>query len=289
MYDPRVFFPRVVAELAQLRDGVEDPEPLAGLDVESADVALHVLKALRVRAGLAGGADDHDVVGDHRRGMQPDLAVHRIDDLVVVQLQVDNAVAAEARRGHARLGIERDETIAGRHVQDALLAAVGPVGETAARQLARRRRAARAFLLAVHPELLAGCRGRARRRRGGCRPSRRGRRWPSAASPSYWYSGRGPRLSVLNRQATSSLLKFVGVDLIERRVPGVARDRRRSSAIRRSSRLPDLSAVSALKKQGRRRQPAEESCKRCARSRPFSLRSRKRAREQRIIPPPRAD
>ena len=51
--DPRVLFPGVVAEFALLRDRVEDPEPLAGPDVEAADVPFHVLKALRVRAGPA--------------------------------------------------------------------------------------------------------------------------------------------------------------------------------------------------------------------------------------------
>ena len=36
--------------------------------------------------------------------------------------------------------------------------------------------------------------------------------------PSSLYSGYGPKASVLKRQATSSLLKFDGIDLIERRV-----------------------------------------------------------------------
>jgi hypothetical protein len=43
---PRLALPRVVAEFTELRDGVEDPEALAGPHVESADVALLVLPAL---------------------------------------------------------------------------------------------------------------------------------------------------------------------------------------------------------------------------------------------------
>ena len=44
--NPRLFFPGVVPELALLRNRVEDPEPLAALDVECPDVALDVLFAL---------------------------------------------------------------------------------------------------------------------------------------------------------------------------------------------------------------------------------------------------
>ena len=44
--DPRFFFPRVDAEFAELRDGVENPEPLAGAHVEAAHVAFFVLIAL---------------------------------------------------------------------------------------------------------------------------------------------------------------------------------------------------------------------------------------------------
>src|SRR5439155_25591183 len=156
--DPRVLFPCVVAELAELRDGVEDPEALAGPDIEAADVPFHVLKTLRVRSGPARGADDDDVPGHHGRRMQSDLAVHRIDDLVVVELQIDDAAAAEVRLGDARFRVQRDEAVAWRHVQHALFAAIGPVRQAAARQLPRRRGAAWPFLLAVHPDLFTGCR-----------------------------------------------------------------------------------------------------------------------------------
>ena len=67
-----------------------------------------------------------------------DLAVHRIDDLIIVELQIDDAIAAEVRRGDARFRIQRDEAVAGRHVQDALVPTVGPVRQAPTRQLPRR-------------------------------------------------------------------------------------------------------------------------------------------------------
>ena len=76
---PRLLEPRVVAELAGLRNGVEDPQPLAGARVVAADVALGVLHAARRRAGAMRGADDDDVLGDDRRAVPGDLALDRID------------------------------------------------------------------------------------------------------------------------------------------------------------------------------------------------------------------
>ena len=70
-----------------------------------------------------------------------------------------------AERGDdgAGLRVERDEAVAGRHVEDALVAlAVGPVRHAAARELARRDRGALALAQAVRPDQLAGLARRAR-------------------------------------------------------------------------------------------------------------------------------
>ncbi len=179
---PRVFQPRLVAELAGLRNRVEDPQALAGAHVESADVALHVRLAGRHAARSVRGADDDDVAGDRRRGVKPDLARHRIDLLIVVLFQVDDAVNAEARNAHAGLRVQRDELIARRDVEDPFLFAVGPVREAAPRQLAWRR--------GRRADLRARCasraprrfRDRARRRLDGCPRSNTARRSPSPAS-----------------------------------------------------------------------------------------------------------
>ena len=88
--------------------------------------------------------------------MQADFAGDQIDFLVVIFFQIDDAVLAEARDGRAGLGVERDQPVAGRDVEDALFLAVGPISEAAAGKLARRGLAALAFVLAMHPEHLAG-------------------------------------------------------------------------------------------------------------------------------------
>ena len=54
------------------------------------------------------------------------------------------------------LRVERDEPVARRDVEDSLIAPVGPVREAAAGQRTRRRGAALAFVLAMHPRLRAG-------------------------------------------------------------------------------------------------------------------------------------
>ena len=57
---------------------------------------------------------------------------------------------------NAGLGVERNQMIAGRDRQDALVAfAVGPVRDAAARSLARRHFAALAFVHSPHPQLFA--------------------------------------------------------------------------------------------------------------------------------------
>ena len=71
--------------------------------------------------------------------------------------QVDHAVVAEGFDGPAGMGVEFDQPIAGRDIEDALIAiAVGPIGHAAARKLARRERGAQAFIHAIDPFQFAG-------------------------------------------------------------------------------------------------------------------------------------
>ena len=107
-------------------------------------------------------------------GLEIDLLAGAEDDAF---FQVDDAVLAEAGDRRAVLRVERDQPIAGRDVEDALVAAaVGPVREAAARELTRRDAGALAFAQAVRPDQLAGLRRRARRPSAACRRSHRGRR-----------------------------------------------------------------------------------------------------------------
>ena len=140
-----------------LRDGMEDPEALAGLHVESADVALHVVLARwarrRSRCAAPTITTFFATIGVE---CSPTSPVIEIDLLIVILLQIDDAVFAETRHRHAGLGVERDQPIAGRDVEDALFFAVGPVGEAMAGKLPRRILAALAFVFAVHPAQFAG-------------------------------------------------------------------------------------------------------------------------------------
>src|SRR5439155_17355460 len=55
------FFPSVIAKLAFLRNGMENPKTLAGSHVESTHVALVIAHALRRHAFAEGRADNHSI------------------------------------------------------------------------------------------------------------------------------------------------------------------------------------------------------------------------------------
>jgi hypothetical protein len=103
--------------------------------------------------------DDHDVFHNGRRGVQADLARLQIDLLAGAKhgppLQIDDAVGAERADHGAGVRVERDEAIACADVEHAIVAAaVGPVRDPSARQLARRDAGAPPFAQAVRPHQL---------------------------------------------------------------------------------------------------------------------------------------
>jgi hypothetical protein len=79
------------------------------------------------------GPDDHGVPTDDRGSMKSYIASDRIDDLVVVELEIDHSVLAKRLNRSTDPGIESDQTVAGRHVEDSLLTTIGPIRQTAAR------------------------------------------------------------------------------------------------------------------------------------------------------------
>src|SRR5437016_4900796 len=97
------------------------------------------------------GADDDGISRDGGRRVEPDLSGDEVHRLIVVALQVDDAVRAEAVDGPPGSGIERDELIPRRDVDDSLRPAVGPVRQTAARQPPWRRVPAPALVHAERP------------------------------------------------------------------------------------------------------------------------------------------
>ena len=225
---------------------MEDPQPFAGAHVVAAHVALHVRLALRNTCGEVRGADDDRVLGNHRRGMEADVSGLQVDHLIVVLLQVHDAAGSEAAHQGAGLRIQRNHPIAGRDVQDAFLAAVGPVRQPAAGELARRRLGAFAFHFAVHPLELAG------------RRIQRHDRAPRAAGGiqhAFHHQRRGLKLEF--RQRTEmiglespgdfELVEVIGVDLIERRV----------------ARAPQIAAVGSPLAVGRTRLAAQAGRRPC--------------------------
>ena len=71
--------------------------------------------------------NDDRVARDDGRGVEADVGGREVDLLVQAQLEVDDAVVAEAWHLAARRGIERDHAVAGGDVDDPLRLAVGSI------------------------------------------------------------------------------------------------------------------------------------------------------------------
>src|SRR2546430_13592792 len=126
----------------------------------------------------------------------------------VALFQIDDAVLAELIEHRSGVRVERDEPIAGRDVEHAIVsAAIGPVRDAAARQLSRSDAGAppsRRLCAHISSPSLPSSATTDRRVPPVVYNT------PSIISgvPSSLYSGRGPSMSVLNRQAISSVLQF---------------------------------------------------------------------------------
>ena len=187
---------------------------------------LGVVVGLDGHALLERRADEDHVLDDGRRRMQPDLAGLEVDLLALAEdgalLHVDDAALSKRRNHRAGPGIERDQAVAGRHVEDALVAlAVGPVRHAAARQLARRDRGAVALAVAVRPDQLTAA--AVERDDGAAGPGGRVEHAPDRERGAFELV-LGARAEVVGLEAPRDLelVEVGGVDLIERRVPGAA-------------------------------------------------------------------
>ena len=152
-----VLQPGLRAGLALLRNGVELPDLLARAHIIRPRRTLVVLEAAGREAFAEGRTDQHLVAHNRRRRLPADLARGQVrrDLLIVIRLQIHRAIVAERSNPLAGLGVQRDQLIARRGVEDARFLAVAPINRTAAGKLARRGSAACAFLLAMHPDQLA--------------------------------------------------------------------------------------------------------------------------------------
>jgi hypothetical protein len=100
--------------------------------------------------------DDDGISGNHWSRMQADIGGLKIESLVIIELQIDDAVLSEGLNGRTGLGIEGDQTIAGRHIKDPLLvSSIGPIGQPATRQVPRRIVSTPSLTLAMHPNEFA--------------------------------------------------------------------------------------------------------------------------------------
>src|SRR5256885_10212882 len=152
----RITFPSLSSVFIRQRNRMEDPKPLTGPDVESADVALYILLASWHSARAVSGADNDHIFRNDRSRVQSDFARDEIDLLIVIEFQIDHAVPAETRHRGSCLCSQSDEAVAWRHVQNSLLTPVCPVRQAASRQLPWGIAAAWSFALAVSPQKLAG-------------------------------------------------------------------------------------------------------------------------------------
>ena len=199
---------------------MEDPQALAGADVERTHIAFLVSPALRHAAGQMRGADDNHVFGDGRGGVQTNLTGDQVHVLIVVQLQIDDAALAEAGHGNSCLRVERDKTISRRHVDHPRLSGVGPVSQPATGESARGRIAARPLVFAVHPQQFASCgverhdRSPRARRRIDNAVRHQGRRFIIEFRT-------GAQRIGLEAPRHLQLVEVVLIDLVERRVLGV--------------------------------------------------------------------
>ena len=110
---------------------MEDPLALAGVRVEPPDVSLVVLHRLGRPTRQMGGPDDDGVASDDGRGVESDLASDRVEVLIHVLLEVDDAIGAEARYPPPGGGVKGDELISRGDVEDLARTAVVSKSETA--------------------------------------------------------------------------------------------------------------------------------------------------------------
>src|SRR5688572_8700943 len=218
----RSVLPRLVAEFALTWNAVERPELFAGARVERSHLPLHVGGVFVAEALEHRRADDDHIADDRGCRVQADLRFFVVGLLAVdhdAVFEIDFAVLAKAGDRLTGLGVQRDEAITDGDVNDAVVAlAVGPIGESATRQLARRPpRCTLAFFTSVGPLQFAGA------RIGGDHRAPGARRGVEHALDHQRRAfelrfGTGTEVIGLDAPRDFQLAEVVAVNLIERRV-----------------------------------------------------------------------
>ena len=198
---------------------MENPEPLAGSHVESANVALVVAHALGRHAFSESRADNHCILRHDRCGLDADFTRFQVGEnvLVIVEFEIHQSVLSEGRNAHAGLRVQTDEPESRGNVKNSLLSSVGPIREAAARELPRGGAAALSFMLAMNPEQFAG--GRVQRNHGAARSSRRVQNAVHHQRCSFKLV-LGPVAEIIRLDAPGDfkVVEVRGVDLVQRAV-----------------------------------------------------------------------
>src|SRR6185295_4829633 len=126
----RVVLPGVVSIFGTDRDGMKDPKTLAGLHIKSTNVSFHTARTFGIGAGRMRGSNDHDIAGNNGCGMQANFSAERIDSLVIVEFQIHSTAGAEAGYNRSGFGIQSDQPVTRRHVENSFLGAIGPVSKS---------------------------------------------------------------------------------------------------------------------------------------------------------------
>ena len=149
---PRLVAPGLVAELARLRNRVEDPLHLAGAHVVAADVSW---RRLLTAGAFRDRRADHDRVAGHER-CRADRVLARVDDAAEPPREVDPPVPPEFGVRLAGLRIDGDQPGPPPGVEQAGLLAVRPPGEPPRQEAVHGGAAVQVEAGVVAPERLAG-------------------------------------------------------------------------------------------------------------------------------------
>ena len=100
---------------------MKNPLPFAGAHVKAANVALVVFERLWRPPFAKRCTNDHNITTNNGRALKPQFARDQIGKhrLIIVQFEINFAVGAKRRNARTRFGIQRNQFVTRRYVQNA--------------------------------------------------------------------------------------------------------------------------------------------------------------------------
>ena len=131
---------------------------LACADIKAAHVSFIIAIADRSKSLPKGSADNHGVFGHDWRRVQPDLAGRDVGEnrLIIVELEINDAILPEAGHRHASFSIQADQPVTWSDIEDSFFLSIGPIRKPTTGELSWRGCTTGAFVFSVHPEQFAG-------------------------------------------------------------------------------------------------------------------------------------